>query len=366
MTVMVLLDFSKAFDTVNHVLLCRKLEKYNLEGSAINLLNSYLSERSQYVEDNEIESEKLPINNGVPQGSILGPLLFSIFINDIPNCVVHSLFHLYADDFQIYRSFLPVDGRKAVNELNNDLKRISEWSRTNGLQLNVRKTQSIVFRSKRSRHEHINSLPKVKLDNNELDYSSYVKNLGLYMDEHLDWKINTNAITKQVFYSLHSLNRMKYDTPKEIRLKLVKSLILPHFLYCDVVFSSSNSHIKNQLKLAFNACVRYVHNLKKFDHISQYVTCLLGMNLDSYHKYRLACFTYKCLHSMGPTYLDDFFKWGASERTKNIEHVKFHKSCYGQSLRAEGARVWDSLPMTAKSSVRFSSFKNVCLEFFKD
>ena len=143
-TVLLLLDFSKAFDTVDHDLLYDKLQRQlNFDSSSISLIKSYLAERFQTVCIDEFSSYRL-LSKGVPQGSILGPLLFSLFINDLPDSVKYMMYHLFADDVQIYRSFKQEDSIQSLKEINEDLKLIQNWADGNKLLMNVSKTQAIL------------------------------------------------------------------------------------------------------------------------------------------------------------------------------------------------------------------------------
>lgn len=145
-TVLVLFDFSKAYDMVSHELLLHKLKSLGLSDKEISWIESYLKGRSQSVkgEGGKI-SNWLPLNAGVPQGLILGPLLFSLFINDVGMNIKHCKRLLYADDLQIYRSCSIGDLSECFELINEDIRRISNWAKTNMLQLNLRKTQAIIF-----------------------------------------------------------------------------------------------------------------------------------------------------------------------------------------------------------------------------
>ena len=143
----VFLDFQKAFDTVNHEILLAKLQHYGVRGAPLNWFKSYLEDRTQYTEVNNTSSQILPIKNGVPQGSVLGPLLFLVYINDLHNVVQYSDIHHFADDTNLLYSSKSL---KHINKkVNFELKNIFHWLRTNRISLNTSKTDLILFRSKR-------------------------------------------------------------------------------------------------------------------------------------------------------------------------------------------------------------------------
>lgn len=320
-TVMVLLDFSKAFDSIDHRLLCHKLKhNFHLDHYSVDLIQSYLSNRMQYVDFNNQLSDKIPVASGVPQGSILGPLLFSIFINDLPLSILNCKFHLYADDCQLYLSGLPTHISDIVNKVNNDIRRIVEWCGKNGLLLNAKKTQAIIFRTKRSNMPHI---PLILVENRTIEYTKVVKNLGLLMDCNLDWNAQINAVCSKIYSSLHSLVLLRYCTPQHIRVQLARSLIVPLFDYGDVLFSLTSKKNSKKLNLAFNSVIRYAYNLKKYDHLSRYKTALLGCEFTNHLKLRMSIQTYKILNDP-PNYLKNFFNHTRSSRSSSLIVPRCH------------------------------------------
>ena len=245
--VLVLLDYSKAFDTINHALLLYKLEKkFGFESCAVRLLKSYLADRSQYVEFDNLKSETVSLNCGVPQGSILGPLIFSLFINDLPSVLTNVNYHMYADDFQIYASS-PVNGKLALIDLiNQNIASIVAWSKENCLQLNAKKTQVLKV-CKKSVLCQLIDLPNIIVDTTKIDYSDVVKNLGLFMDQHLDFHAHVNNVCKTVHGGLHSLNRLRSSTPLRVREEMFNALLRPHFMYCDIIYSATTTTILTRL-----------------------------------------------------------------------------------------------------------------------
>ena len=243
--------------------------------SSVNLFRSYLQNRTQYVDYNEQLSDTITLCSGVPQGSILGPLLFSIYINDLPS-VLSSSYHLYADDVQIYKSCKINEIYECVQSLNNELVKISEWVKNNRLTLNVRKSQAIVIFKK-----NINTslFPCIIFDGESISYQDKVKNLGVIFNKTLSWDDHLNSISSKVHFILHGLHKYAYLTPERTRIKIVKSLILPYFLYVDIIVGCPNAVCSNKLNVILNACTRYVCNIRRRDHVSPYSSVILGCTL---------------------------------------------------------------------------------------
>ena len=367
-SILVLLDFSKAFDSIDHKLLITKLDKlFGFDSSAVKLIKSYLCDRSQYVEFDKIKSETVMLSCGVPQGSILGPLLFSLFINDLPNVLNDCSFHMYADDVQIYASGKVSEQNLLLENINSNIEAICSWSKRNGLILNAAKTQSIKM-CKKSVADYLHSLPSVKVGDTQVPYSTTVKNLGLILDQHLDFHAHINHICKSVFGGLHSLNRLRYCTPEDVRKKLFSALLLPYFHYCDVIYSATSATILKRLQLALNSCLRYVLNLRKYDHISQFSTFLLGCDLPTYLNFRAVTFMYKILKYPVPSYLLPYRSLANSERTSNLYIPSFTRGCsFDTSFRVRAAVLWNNIqPHGIKRLTSLSLFKKNYLRSISD
>ena len=362
-SVLVLLDFSKAFDSINHQLLIEKLyNMFGFESCAVSLIKSYLNDRSQYVDFDNIRSEALKLSCGVPQGSILGPLLFSLFINDLPSALNGVNFHMYADDVQLYASSKIADRSALVELMNSNIRSVTEWTIANGLLLNATKTQAIKV-CKKSVSGVLHDLPKIMVGDTEISYSNVVKNLGLYLDQHLDFHAHINMICKSVFGKLHCLNRLRFSTPLNVRRGLFDALLLPHFLYCDIIYSATSVGIFRRLQLAFNSCLRYVLDLKKYDHISQYSTFLLGCDLSTYFNVRAATFLFKILKYPTPSYLLPYRSLANSERTSNVTVPTYPRgSHFDSSFRVRASTIWNNIqPHHIKRSTSLASFKSSLL-----
>jgi len=173
------LDLSKAFDTIDHSILLNKLKHYGIRGTCLKWLNSYLSNRTQYVKINKTKSIIQEINCGVPQGSVLGPLLFIIYTNDIPNQLQFTRTILFADDTTIYCSNTNLNN--LYQDINHDLDVLYDWFKANKLSLNISKTNYMIF-SNNSIPQHNLNQSKIKIGNEIISRKSYVKFLGMTID----------------------------------------------------------------------------------------------------------------------------------------------------------------------------------------
>ena len=203
----VLIDLKKAFDTVDHQILLSKLELYGIKGQAINLLKSYLTNRKQKCQIRNSFSSGRLIKCSVPQGSILGPLLFLLYINDLPHCLCKTKPRLFADDTNLTASANSMTSLEAA--INSDLENLRKWLITNKLSLNVAKTEFILIGSKSMIKSISNSHPNVFIENKQIKQVYECKTLGVQIDQHLSWKVNTDEICKKVTTGISAIRRIK-------------------------------------------------------------------------------------------------------------------------------------------------------------
>ena len=196
-TVGVFLDLSKAFDTLDHEILFAKLEHYGIRNVALQWIKSYFSNRRQFVKINQTCSSTQTIKCGVPQGSILGPLFFILYINDLPRASKLTEPLLFADDTSIF--FSNSNPNYLENVLNNELLNIDIWLKCNKLSINVQKTSYVIFRPSQRKVNHNFSL---SFGGQPLTQSNVTKFLGVYLDEHLTWKYHINFVCKQIRHVL--------------------------------------------------------------------------------------------------------------------------------------------------------------------
>ena len=225
----VFIDLKKAFDTVDHDLLCKKLEHYSVQQRELSWFQSYLSNRKQFCRVGGVDSRTGDVEIGVPQGSCLGPLLFLIYINDLPSAVQGSTVSMYADDTSLCLKSRDIS---QLNEaINDDLAHLDSWLKGNKLSLNVAKTQSMLIATK-PKHRTLNNAAEklhLKIRGSELDVVNKTKYLGVHVDNSLDWKEHIKTVSTKVSRAIGFLKHAKNILPIASLKTLYSSIVEPHF-----------------------------------------------------------------------------------------------------------------------------------------
>ncbi len=232
---------SKAFDTLDHEILLKKLNYYGIDDIALLWFKSYLTNRKQALKYNETRSDWKEIKTGVPQGSVLGPLLFLIYINDIGNA--STAFHdvLFADDTSLLGTINAFDvipktdekWKEVSSKINEELEKIQQWLNLNKLSLNVKKTKFMFFHN---RKDTIKSNLKLNINNVAIEQVKKFCFLGLIINDSLNWKDHINEISNKIAKTVGVMNRMKNSVPTKALKLIYSSLILSRLHYCNLVW----------------------------------------------------------------------------------------------------------------------------------
>ena len=226
---LLLVDYSKAFDMIEHKILLKKLDHYGVRGIVLKWFESYLSNREQYVSIKNSKSSTRPIKYGVPQGSILGPLLFIVYINDMPKICQNAHFILYADDANIF-----VTG-DTVEETFAKFEKLSvellKWTTLNGLALNLKKTKYMIFSTKRIKFAH-----EIKIGSTKIERTTEARFLGIIMDEKLNWSRHIATIKTKMSRYVGIMYKLKQRLPLKARVQIYHSFVQSHLNYCCLVW----------------------------------------------------------------------------------------------------------------------------------
>ena len=239
----VFLDLAKAFDSLNREILFRKLEYYGIGGIELMWFKSYFSDRRQYVKYKDVNSDILRVNYGVAQGSVLGPILYSIFVNDFVSSSTSLKFVMYADDTCVFRTDYNLN--RNVYFINRELETVNRWLYDNCLTMNYEKSHYIIFHRKQrtivdpNHHILINGIKLEKLDN--------IKYLGLCLDDTLSWKSHVSQLTRKVSKFMPMLYNVRNNVSREGLKLIYNSLIYPLLMYCNVVWGSCCQSYLNNL-----------------------------------------------------------------------------------------------------------------------
>ena len=256
----IFLDFAKAFDTVNHHILSSKLHHYGIRGNALNWINSYLTNRKQCVKIGNTLSSELLIENGVPQGSVLGPLLFLIYINDINESSKILNFQLFADDTCIFLSHKNVKSLETC--LNTELKNVHHWLAANKLSLNVSKSNVLTFRTK---NMHSNPILDLNINGEKLNEKTHAKYLGLIFDNKLLWHHHLDHVASKLIKGNGLLAKLRHFVPSQKLKMLYNALIQPHLDYGSLSWSSAAQSNLDYIQKFQNKSIRTIHFKKTQD-----------------------------------------------------------------------------------------------------
>lgn len=354
MTLLVLLDLSKAFDCVHHELLLTKLKYLGFSDNTLNWFLSYLSHRCHRVLVNEdLYSSWENITTGVPQGSVLGPLLFIIYMFDLSKSITHCFHHSYADDLQLYIHF-PVNQFKTYLERSqSDVIGVIQYCKGHNLTMNLSKTQVIIIGTQRYLTQlHETPIPSFIVDGFEVLYSSSVNNLGVLFDPTLSWNDHCISVAKKVFGVLAQLKRNFSYIPSSIRKILVSALVFPLIDYASELFTDMSVVNNLRLQKLQNTCIRFITGAKKCEHVTPYYKELGILKIKERRSLAVSMLMWKVVKDQQPKYL---FKSYVFTSSSNLRSTRSNKSMiqvpnhrlekYHFSFHVQSIKCWNTFKL---------------------
>jgi len=361
-TLTVLIDFSKAFDTIDHGILLEKLYQLNFSHDSIEILSSYLRDRYQYVQIDDQRSSCSPMNFGVPQGSILGPVLFNLYVIELTDRISSRAIQ-YADDTTIYRHCKIINIATAIKDLENDIEDLFTWSRDHNLLFNCDKLQFIIFVSNRlSNQLGMDRSYLIRSSGKSIEQKDSVKLLGILFDQHLTWNEQVNRIIKSSYGTLRALRKFGRFTPLRVRKSLAEALILSKLNYGSAVFAQIPKYLMHRLQKVQNITAAYV--------LSRYATTKDVIDLNWLPINELFEWnTVKLVHKSKfdpkhPAYLRvGFHIPRRSVRSETLE--PFVATGQANTFQAQ-AKVFNNLPENIRTIDKYESFSKEAKKFYLD
>ena len=265
-TLLIFLDFSKAFDTVNHKILIEKLKILGFQNDTCDWINSYLCNRYQMVVVGEEKSDWIQIENGVPQGSILGPLLFTILVSDMRRHIWDGSYHQYADDTDLLFETNIDNVNETIAKANNVLEKINTYCNDNFLNLNAGKSKFMFIGSKPAIKKLENTvLFDIQINGSNLERVKLAKNLGVTFDEVLSWRKHVNLNISKAVGSFINLSRFKRFLNTKSKCLLSESIVLSRFNYCDSVYQNIDMCIQRKIQKVQDMCCRFIFDIKSLN-----------------------------------------------------------------------------------------------------
>jgi len=359
----IFLDMSKAFDTVNHQILIAKLNRYGFRGPISDWLTDYLKDRKQFVSIGETFSDQQTILLGVPQGSVLGPLLFLLYINDFHLCSNIFDFHLFADDASLFYKHKNLTSLQT--NANVELGNIYAWLCANKLTLNITKSNYVLFHPSQRK---VPLDPELYINNNQLKQEKYIKYLGILIDSNLSWKPHINYILSKVKRNCGILCKIRYFVDLRTRVQLYYSLIYPFLIYGILAWGSTYPTTLDPLFKLQKKVMRVI-TFSNFDERSSPLFKRLNViKLNDIAFLYISVFMYKYHHSLLPTAFNNFFtkvrdvhKYNTRLSSKSSYALPKPRTNYAIfNIRFQGVKIWNSLSDNTKVLSK-SLFKNTII-----
>ena len=363
-TIGVFIDLSKAFDTVNHNILLDKLKSYGIRGTPLQWFKQYLENREQYVNYKNISSNVLPISCGVPQGSILGSLLFLIYINDLPRVSSIIKFIMFADD-----TSLLISGKDPVmlqNIINQELDKVANWLYANKLSLNIEKTNFIIFKS-RNKHIDYDNL-NIMLKQTPIHRVNETKFLGITIDHFVTFKRHIANIANKLSKAIGILFKCRDMIDQSSLMQLYYTIAHPYLSYCNIIWACNYESNITKLNVLQNKIIRIIFRLKRRDSAKPFLSSHKIPNAKQINLIQTTILIHKVINTNSHV-LQNMFTHNHtihSYRTRQQYHLtipRYRTNIKKHTISCHGPSLWNTLPSNIITITSPISFKKAIKKY---
>src|SRR3977135_128017 len=321
-TLLVLLDLSAAFDTVDHTILLNRLKNIGITGLVYDWFSSYLTGRTQAVFLDGVSSDSVNLTCGVPQGSVLGPILSNIYTQPLGEIAKkHGLnYHFYADDTQLYTSFSVKGANTSVLSISNCIADVKTWMQSNLLMLNDSKTEVVLLGTKQQLSKLSNL--EISVGNANIKPCTKIRNLGIIFDSNMTMEDHVNNICKTSYFYIRLLGKLRKFLDKEIGAMITHAFVTPRLDYCNSLLYGISSSLAAKLQHILNTAARIVTRIKIGNHIPPVLKSLHWLPVVQRCAFKTAPLTFKVIHGLAPSYLCELIRYrSTSHDLRSINDV---------------------------------------------
>ena len=370
--ILILLDLSAAFDTVVHSLLLEDLEMIGIEGDALELLKNYIEGRTYCVQIGNAQSETKSLSRGVPQGSVLGPILFCIYTIELSYILSRHgvFFKLFADDTQFYLTFNNVE--ETVGQLRNIIKDVKDWMMLKQLKLNEDKTECLIV-GKRGDLRRLDEVESLNIEGNEIKVTKSVKDLGVVLDSNLSMKEQIDKVVRVAGYHLRNIAFVKKYIDESSLIKLIHNHVISRLDYCNSLYYALPNYQLNRLQRIMNRAARLIKGTTRFDRITPVLMELHWLPIKARIAFKICVMVYQALRHGKPDYIRKLLSehrpetavlLRSSDDPFRLEEPRCNLQMGFRAFRTSAPRIFNRLPVEVKDSENIDIFKRKLKTFF--
>ena len=362
--ILILLDMSAAFDTVNHSILLDRLQHdFGVTGKALSWFQSYLSNRTYSVAINGTQSNAITLDCGVPQGSVLGPILFNVYTNQLGSIARENgaTYHGYAYDTQLYAAFTLNDMSNSIVQTEVCVNTVRSWILNNNLMINDDKTELIILGSKH--HVQQTEPFTFHIGNSSIEPAQKVKNIGAIFDQYMTMTDHINNLARSANYHLKRISKTRKYLTQDAASKLIHAFVSSRLDYANALLGGVPACHLQKLQKIQNTAARILALVPRRQHIQPILRELHWLPVAQRITYKIVLLSFKALTGTAPAYLSELLEWYTPTRT--LRSASKHQLVIPHAQLAHGRRafcciaptLWNELPEDLRAATKLTSFK---------